>query len=91
MTTQRTAASIFVDDGRGHYNDSGLLVQRQYKDSVVFMVTNGSTAMTQRVWPEDMQAVGEWLIRTARALQGHTELCDLPDGHTGSCSEPVTA
>lgn len=87
MTTQESAASIYVEDPLGR--DAGLLVQRQYKDSVVFMVTTGSSGMTQRVWPEDMQAVGEWLIRTARLLRGHTENCDLPDNHTGPCSEPL--
>jgi len=91
MTYQVTAASVYVEgrsDGGRNVYDAGLLVQRQYKDSVVFMVTNGSSGMTQRVWPEDMQVVGEWLIKTSRVLRGHTEDCDLDDGHTGTCSGP---
>jgi hypothetical protein len=87
MTTRSDVASIYTEDPTGR--DAGVIVLRQYGDSVVVMVTNGSSAMTQRVWPDDMQAIGEWLIRTARLLRGHTENCVLDDGHTGSCSEPL--
>jgi hypothetical protein len=47
----------------------GVTIQQQWTDSVMVMVSNGSSGMTYRADPADCRRMGEWLLRAADRME----------------------